>query len=68
MSNKFKKGDVVNYEGQKTVIIDILKGKETKKPNLQSGILFTGFKRKPKEYVLSNGFQVTGKTLKKHQK
>ena len=31
MSNKFKKGDVVNYEGQKTVIIDILKGKETKK-------------------------------------
>ena len=68
MNNKFKKGDVVNYEGQKNVISDKLKGKETKKPNLQSGILFTGFQRKPKEYDLSNGFQVTGKTLKKHQK
>ena len=27
-----------------------------------------GFESKPKKYVLSNGLQVKGKTLKKHQK
>lgn len=68
MKGKFKVGDVVNWNEEKTVIIEIVKGSKTKKQVFQSGILFVGFESKPKKYVLSNGLQVKGKTLKKHQK
>lgn len=68
MSKKFKIGDEVLFNGKTQKISSIIKGEfDYKKPNMQNGVLQTGYHRKPAKYVLDNGVVVFGKTLKKHQ-
>ena len=56
--NKIKVGAKVCYKDQPNNILTVIKkikGAKTNKPVYHSGILFTGFKSKPKKYQLDNG-------------
>lgn len=59
-------GQQVNFGGELVIILDKIKGNKTKKLNKQEGIE-TGFISNPCLYKLSNGLNVRGSTLKKHQ-
>lgn len=43
------------YKGEVVHIVERISGKITNKPNMQSGIMFTGFKHQRKKFLLSNG-------------
>jgi len=58
-----KCGREYEYKGEKVTVLQRIYGKETNKPNMQSGELFTGFKRKTKKFLLSNGEIVYSKWL-----
>ena len=65
---KFKVGDEVLFNGKTQKISSIIQGEiDYKKPNMQNGVLFSGYHRKPKKYKLDNGIEVYGKTLKKQE-
>ena len=59
-------GKTVTWKKEERKIVGIEKGGETKKPIYQNGVLFTGFERKAKRYVLDNGDKVTGQQLINH--
>ena len=64
----FKVGNIVFFNGSECEIVEIIKGEfDYKKPNMQNGVLQTGYRRKPQKYKLSNGAVVFGKTLKRHR-
>lgn len=46
------------YKGQETKVLEKVRGKLTTQPNMQSGILFTGFKRRRKRFLLCSGDKV----------
>ena len=65
MSKKKRKiGDRVIHNGIEKTIVEIKKGEPTKKPNMQSGVMFTGFQNQASKYVLSDGKVVTGGMIK----
>lgn len=43
------------YNGNVVTVIEKIKGDFTKKRNMQSGILFTGYCRQQKKFLLSTG-------------
>ena len=51
------------YNGEIVTVMQRIQGKETKKPNMQSGIMFTGMKRTCKKFLLSNGETVYSNKL-----
>ena len=64
MSKGYKLGVVVKYKGKSCTITEVIKGDlNLKKPCMQSGIVFTGYHRKPRRYRLDTGQIVTGKQL-----
>lgn len=66
-TSRFHKGMTVTFNNKQLIIVDIVKGGKTNQPNLHSGMLFTGFKSKPRVYILSDGSRVRGSTLIKQQ-
>ena len=57
-------GQEFTFRGEKVTVIEKIKGGKTNKPEMQSGILFIGYKSNPPTYILSNGMRVRGSTLK----
>lgn len=51
------------HDGEKVTVTQKIKGKETTKPNMQSGMLFTGFKCAQKKFLLDNGKTVKANEL-----
>jgi hypothetical protein len=51
------------YKGKNVTVLKRIKGRETSQRNMQSGELFTGFKRMQKKFELSNGEIVFAKHL-----
>jgi len=64
----YKIGQEILWDGETTMIVEVIKGAKTNNRNMHSGILMTGYKSKHCTYVLSNGLRVYGSTIKKHQK
>jgi hypothetical protein len=58
-------GQEVLFNGEQVTILEVIKGSKTNKPNMQSGMVFTGYASKPCTYLLSNGFRVRGDKLTK---
>jgi hypothetical protein len=56
------------YKGEKVIVLQKIKGGETSQREMQSGQLFTGYKRKRKKFRLSNGDIVYSDLLKEEQK
>lgn len=51
-------------DGKETVVVlERVKGRETKKANMHSGVMFTGYKREQKKFRLSNGLTVKAQRL-----
>ena len=46
------------FNGDEVTVIKRMSGNETSKPNMQSGMMFTGFKRTRKRFLLDNGMEV----------
>lgn len=53
------------WNGSIVTVIKRVLGRETNQPNMQSGQLFTGFKRTQKKFLLDNGEIVYAKALTK---
>jgi predicted O-linked N-acetylglucosamine transferase (SPINDLY family) len=53
-----------DYKGEKVTVLHRIYGDETKSKNMQSGQLFTGYKREQKRFELSNGKIVFANSLK----
>lgn len=64
----FEIGQKVFWKKQECEIVGVEKGKQTTKPDYQNGILFNGFIRSAKRYVLNTGEKVTGQDIINHQK
>lgn len=64
----FEIGQKVFWKKQECEIVGVEKGKPTTKPDYQNGVLFNGFKRSAKRYVLNTGEKVTGQDLINHEK
>jgi len=62
----FEIGQQVRFNDETLIIVEIIKGGKTKKPNMHDGII-TGYVSKPKRYKLSNEVCVKGNTLLKHK-
>jgi len=56
-----------SYDGENIIVIERIKGQETVKRNMQSGMLFTGMHRQRKKFLLSNGEIVYSDKLQKIQ-
>ena len=66
MAKKIKVGDKFFYKKEERTIMKRIKGDELKrKPNMQSGVLFTGYHRKPCKYLLDDGVELTGNEIVK---
>ena len=61
---KFGKEYILDTTGEIVTIVTRISGRMTKKPNMQSGIIFTGYKREQKKFELSNGMIVKANRLK----
>ena len=46
------------FNGNEVTVTKKISGNETSKPNMQSGTMFTGFKRARKRFLLDNGMEV----------
>lgn len=51
------------YKGEVVTVMKRIPGEETKKPIMQSGVMFTGYERTRKMFLLSNGETVYSKDL-----
>ena len=60
----YQVGQMVNYKGDRVIVLAKQKGGKTTNINTQGGII-TGFKSRPCTYSLSNGLIVRGDKLKK---
>ena len=60
-----KVGEYYLYKDEIIMVIERIKGRKTKKRNMQSGELFTGYVCMKKKFRLSNGEIVYADKLKK---
>ena len=51
------------YKGEIVRVLKRIQGRETKKRNMQSGELFTGYKRTQKKFLLETGEEVYAQML-----
>ena len=51
------------YKDDIVIVVKRIPGRETVQRNMQSGVLFTGYKREQKRFELSNGKKVYAKEL-----
>lgn len=50
-------------DGKIVTVVKRIPGRETNKPNMQSGMMFTGNKKTQKKFLLSNGEHVKAQRL-----
>ncbi len=62
-----KVGDKFEYDYKEVTVVEIIKGVKTSTPNLQSGVLLTGFKSNPKKYLLDTQQIVTGAQIQNYK-
>lgn len=60
----FSVGEKVIFNNKESVIVEKIKGHQTNKRNMQSGIMFVGYHSSPCTYILSTGQRVQGNKLK----
>ena len=65
-TNDVKVNQEYLHGNEKITIVKRILGRETKKRNMQSGVMFTGYKRMQKKFLLSNGKTVYANKLKEN--